>query len=212
MPSLDTNNALTTLAIAKEFIGSTGTTANDSRINGAINSASNRTNSYTGRKLKRRDYDEIYNGDGSQTLLLNHYPIRAGSSTQLQLYIVGARDSYKSTTDFDSNSQVAFEDIYINSEKGELRIKDNDFAFGSENIRVVYNAGYSTTDAVTSSTHIPSDLQQVVNEMSAFEFEKQRQRAWITRTISHDDGSVSYFDGIAAGAWSVLDTYKDRRG
>lgn len=212
MPSLDTVNALTTLSLAKEYIGSTGTTSFDSRINGAINSASNRANSYTGRKLKERSYDEIYSGDGSQTLILNQYPIQASSSTQLQLYVVGARDSFKSTTDFDSDSQVDFEDIYVSEEKGELRIKDNDFSIGTENIRVKYTAGFSTTDAITTETHVPSDLQQVVHEMTAFEFEKQRQRAWITRTISHDDGSVSYFDSIAPGAWSVLDTYKDRRG
>ena len=212
MPTLDTNNSLTTLALTKEFVGSTGTTEFDSRLSGAINSASHRANSHTGRLLKSRSYDQIYDGDGTRSLILDHYPIRESSSSEIQAYVVGSRDSYASTTDFDSESQIEYKDIYVNHERGELRLTDNSFTLGRENVRVVYTAGYSTTTASTEASHIPQDLQDGVHEMIAFQFEKQRQRAWITRSISHEDGSLSYFDNAPMTAYSALDAYKDRRG
>ena len=210
--ALDTNNALTPLAKAKQYIGSRATTDFDSRIESAINSASHRANSHTGRLLKKRSYDEIYDGDGSQRLLTKNYPIVESSSSQIQVFVVGARDSFASTTDFDSDSQVAYSDIFVNAERGEIRLKDNDFMKGTENIRVVYSAGYSTTNATTSSDHIPADLQDAVHETVAFQFEKQRQRAWLTRSVAHDDGSVNFYDTMPQMAWSALDSYKDYRG
>jgi len=210
MATLDAKNQLTTLDRASEYLGeSTGSTGLDGRIVAAINAASLRANSLTGRQLKQRSHDEVYDGDGSRRLMLNQYPVVSSSST-LQLYITSTRDDFSSSTDFDT--QVDWEDINVNTEKGELFIKDQSFTLGNENVRVVYTAGYDTTSAATTTAnHIPGDLQDAVHELLAFQWEKQRRRAWVTRTISHDDGSMSYFDTIPMTAMSVIEEYRDWR-
>lgn len=211
MPDLDTNNNLTTLELAREYLGESESTKMTQRLQGAINAASARANNETGRLLKARAHSEIHDGDGTQRLLLKHFPVVADTSDDLQVYVVGARNSYAGTTDFDSDSQVDFDDIYVDASMGELTIKDNTFLRGTRNVLVSYTAGYDTTGATTASNHVPGDLQDAVHQIMAFEHERSRHRGWATRTITHDDGSVTYFDSVPITAVTVLERYRDWR-
>ena len=208
--AVDPNNALTTLDLTKEYLGeSTGTTGFNSRLNSLINSVSHRINSQTARQLKRRSHEEQYDGHGRQTLVLDHFPIQS-VSTDIGVWVVSSRDSFSSTSDFDANAKVDAADIHVDKDEGIIRIKDESFTQGVRNVLVTYSAGYSTTTATTASDHIPGDLQEAVHQMIAYDWQRQRQSAWATRTISHDDGSISYIEAAPLTAMTIIDSYRDQ--
>jgi hypothetical protein len=68
--------ALCTLANFKTFAGITGTD-DDARLEILIDAASDRIESYCGRKFASRDYSEEYNGDGHERLRLWQGPLTA---------------------------------------------------------------------------------------------------------------------------------------
>jgi len=74
MPAL-AENALTTTELARKRVGVTGS-GEDDLLNHFINFASDRIETYCGRKFKKQQYSgEKHSGQGRQFLVLKNYPI-----------------------------------------------------------------------------------------------------------------------------------------
>jgi hypothetical protein len=131
--------ALCGLDVFKDYINET-TTTNDTFNQNLVNRASRQIESYTKRKLRAREYTEYYDGSGSSgELFLNQYPIISTTST-IELYDDIDRG-------FGSSYKFASDDFVIYSDEGFIELLSdsslgNTFQNGTQNIKVVYTAGY----------------------------------------------------------------------
>ena len=127
--ALDTANALVSLADAKTFL-KISASSEDSVIEDFINRASIWANDYTGRRLKSRSNSDVYDGDGSDILLLRDYPVNAVTSFQIVDEPVPL---------------IIYEDFSLNAENGIIKTKNGRMVTkGFQNVSLTYTAGYST--------------------------------------------------------------------
>lgn len=209
--SLDLTNNLTTLDRAKEYLGeTTGGSSHDSRIRAQIDQVSHLFNSKTGRKLKRRSITEYYDGDGSAELRLRQFPVRS-ATTDIEVYVVTGRSNFATDTDFSTDARVGSSDLNIRADAGLVRIKNRLFYQGVETVKVVYDAGYSSTKGSTASDAVPPDLEGAVLETVMFRWERQKQHRLGIQSITHDDGSATFTDAeMPMSAFRVINQYKSR--
>ena len=127
--ALDTTNALVSLAEAKTFL-KISASSEDSVIEDFINRASIWANDYTGRRLKSRSNSDVYDGDGSDILLLRDYPVNAVTLLQIVDEPVPL---------------IIYEDFSLNAENGIIKTKNGRMITkGFQNVTITYTAGYST--------------------------------------------------------------------
>ncbi|MFQ5956176.1 MAG: head-tail connector protein [Candidatus Brocadiales bacterium] len=134
--------ALTSAAKVKEYLGVSGT-SEDALLSRLVDWASDLVHSYCGRIFTEASYDEYYDGDGTEGLLANQYPI----STVTSLEVDGIQKDVSSYT--------------LYGQLGLLKLKSGTFPKGKNNVRLQYTAGYST---------IPNDLEQVAIELVALKY------------------------------------------
>ena len=140
---------LTTVAKVKEYLGVTAT-SEDALISRLVDWATDLIHSYCGRIFSEAAYDEYYDGDGTEGLLVNQYPISAVSSVEVN------------GTSRDASSYALYGQL------GLLRLKSAAFPRGKKNVRVQYTAGYAT---------IPNDLEQAAIELVALKcYDRGRNR------------------------------------
>lgn len=119
-------NALTILSTCKTHLGiATDVSTHDSIIEQLINAASDAIESYCNRKFKSQEHTETYDGNGSEYLVLRHYPISAVSA-------VSENGSDLSADD---------EDYEILTDEGIL-YREVGWSEDARNIDVTYTAGY----------------------------------------------------------------------
>jgi len=76
--------ALTTLARVKTFLGISGT-SNDELLTSLINSCTDFIENYCDRRFKQKAYtNELYNGNGTNKLLLKNYPVDESSTFKIE--------------------------------------------------------------------------------------------------------------------------------
>lgn len=128
--------ALCTLAELKAYLNISGSTQ-DTLLEGFANRASQRIDSRSRRKLRKRTYtDERYDGNGRfSVLVLREYPIVSVTS----LYDDTGRD-------FEAVSLVDSDDYEIDADAGTVTRTDSMFAKGTANIKITYLAGYEDDD------------------------------------------------------------------
>lgn len=127
--ALDTTNALVSLAEAKTFL-KISASSEDSVIEDFINRASIWANDYTGRRLKSRSNSDVYDGDGSDILLLRDYPVNAVTLFQIVDEPVPL---------------IIYEDFSLNAENGIIKTKNGRMITkGFQNVDITYTAGYTT--------------------------------------------------------------------
>ena len=133
MATLDAN-VWVTLADFKEHLNETGTDKDDFLTN-ILNSAYGIAKSYIGHDLKAADYTEYHNGEGTNDLLLDVWPI----NTIASIYDDVDRD-------FGADTLVDSTDYFFDAKTGLVTLFQGQAAFsaGLGNIKVTYNAGYST--------------------------------------------------------------------
>jgi len=194
-PTIDTTNNLVDIDTAKAFVGAKSDNADQEYIlKSYINSASAFCNDYTHRKLKARNLTEYYNGDGSNVILLDQYPINSLTSVHDDL-----NRSYGSDTLIDSSDLVTMP----NDIPYKIIYDGGYFLAGIKNIKVVYNAGYATT--------IPYDLQQACLEVIAYFFKNSEESRFGITSRTVGDGSITVETmQIPKSALQILDTYKKR--
>jgi len=137
-----TGEELTTKARVKEFMGmDSDFTDDDDLIDRLITEESKKISQECQRTFHAADYTEYYCGDGSNKLLVDNYPVNSVS---------GIWDD--TDKEWGSDTQIDSDDIIIsNRVDGLIILKDTYFTESDlENIKITYNAGYST---------IPTDLE-----------------------------------------------------
>lgn len=190
----DTDNALISLAEAKVWLDSTGSTQYDGLINDLISEAAGVFNAETGRKLKARSHTEYYDGDGTSVLWLNHYPL---SSTSVTITI---DDSRAYTTDY----QVTSTDIILSTDLGRVRLDGDSFDQGTANVKVVYSAGYSTSEAF--------QLVRATKDYLSWLWARQKKQVPVgVRSEGYEGGSRTFETDMPWSVKRVLEMYRDRR-
>lgn len=151
-PVSPSGDDLTTLANFKtEF--DVDTDQHDTLLTRLVTKMSIHAQTYCGRLFTAQDYTEYYDGDGSQELFVRNYPINSVASI------------YDDTDrEYDSDDLIDSDDIIIQGDDycfGKVELEDGWFDPGRKNIKITYNAGYST---------VPADLEYAVQclMMAAF--------------------------------------------
>jgi len=131
----------------KAFIKDTATT-NDVLYSDYIARASRMIESYCKRNFRSRSYTEYYDGNGSNFLYLDQWPV-VGTTAEVDLYDDIDRD-FSSTYKFDDDDWV------LSNNEGLVQLLDNaavgaHWQTGIKNIKVIYTAGYDEFAIVASS-------------------------------------------------------------
>ena len=121
-------------AEVKEFLG-IEETDDDDLIDDLITRKEAEEQNRIDRQLEAADYTEFYDGDNSDTLLLNNYPI----NTITSLWDDTSRD-------YATGDLIDPDDIFIYSVEGKIVLDGIHFAKGNQNIKIIFNAGYETVD------------------------------------------------------------------
>lgn len=194
----DTGIAFLSLAEAKEIIeGSTATTTYSSPISDLVNAAAMRFNAECGRTLKNSSHTEYYDGNGTNSLYLENYPL---TSTSITITI----DENRAFTDTDD--QITSTDVILSTESARVRLDGDTFNLGTANVKVAYSAGYTTT-----ADH---DLVQATREFVQFLWDRRtgRQTESGVDNESFEGESISYEQDLPWSVKQVLLMYRDRRG
>jgi hypothetical protein len=191
----DTENSLLATSDARDWLGiKPNDTQYDATLNDIINYVSYRFNGETGRQLKSRQWTEYHDGDGSNTLYLNQFPI---SSTTITITIDADRVY---TTDL----RVTDTDIMLSTESGRVRLDDDTFDIGTRNVKVVYSAGYTTSGAF--------DLVLAAKELVQLMWNRYTKKDMVgLRTDGYEGGTRTYENDLPWSVKKVLDMYRDRR-
>lgn len=163
--------SLTSLDLVKYFMGMTGTDSeSDDLLENLIDRVSTLFESYCDRNILSREYNEVYDGRGSNKLYTNQYPITSVS---------GIWDDYDWT--WDSGTEVD-SDYYRIYEGGRyITFRDTYLYDYQQNVKIIYTAGYAT---------VPSDIQHACITEVARSYKNKNQVDITSKTLA--DGSVSY--------------------
>jgi len=126
--------AIITKAEVKEFLGVTETD-DDDLIDDLIDRMEAEEQNRIDRQLEADDYTDYYDGDNSDTLLVNNYPINSIASL--------FDDTDRA---YGAGTQIDAADIIIYSEEGKVVLDGSHFAKGNQNIKITFNAGYEAVD------------------------------------------------------------------
>jgi hypothetical protein len=145
---------LTTLNNLKLFLGiNTANTDDDTLLTNLISMVSAGMENECQRTFLAANYTEYYKGDGTNRLLVNQYPINSVASIYDDIDRV-----------WGSDTQIEAAAISISDRISGIVILEDDIFSESddiENIKITYNAGYST---------IPTDLESACIKMCAADY------------------------------------------
>lgn len=182
------SNALTSVSVVKAQLEiPISDTSQDSILERYINSASEQIERYCNRKFKSASYEEIRDGSRANEMLLNNYPVTSITSVNIDDERLFGADTLIPATD------------YAVISPNVLRRHVSTWGRGSQNIKIVYVAGFAT---------IPADLEDACIMLVEIRYGKKNDRS-IGRTSSGKQGeSISYVDGWPQEVISILDSYK----
>lgn len=164
MPATLHQYALTSLAAVKQFADIT-TNADDDLLVQLINSATDLIERRCGRRFAKTTYaGELQDGDGSDELLLNQYPIAADEPVEVSIDGVALNP-----TEFQAYDQEGM--LYRRAR----------WPRGHRNVSIAYTAGYET---------IPADLAQAANEIVTLLYRRRKNLESSSEKVG--EFSVSY--------------------
>lgn len=187
---------LTTVQKVKDYLGSDSVDS-DGILAQFVTSSSMWVVSQLGGAIASASYTEVRDGDGSDRLLLNHYPpppdARPVTITSVTVdgSAIAARASV-SSSNLDPTGYVLID--------GGITLRGYAFNVGVQNVTVVYTVGYS-------AGAIPADLEQAVIEHVALRYRDRKRIGLASSSIPGE--TVSYSEAAAlAYINGVLDTYR----
>lgn len=128
--------ALTSLEMARSHLNISSTdTTQTARLELFINAATARIESMTDRLLKERTITEVRSGRRNNIIVLRQWPVTAIASVKVDTNSV-----------FSADSALSADDYQIADDQTSVQIKNQVFSSGTNNIQIVYTAGYNTTD------------------------------------------------------------------
>lgn len=144
---------------------------------------------YCGKEqFQSKVYTEQYDGEGNNLLFLNNVPV---------ISVTSIHDDEDWVFDaahlIDATTYTVVNNIYV-------ALKSTVFSIGTQNIKVVYTAGYST---------IPEDVNLSCIKEVVREFNRRLEGDVTARTLN--DGSISYTEkGLMKSTKDILDNYIKR--
>lgn len=193
--AVDATVALVTLADTKAFLKITASTE-DTILETLVNAVSVLVSNYLGRKLVSAAFTEYYDGDGSDTLVLNQFPVTALSSI----------NDDPTRTFAGSTEVVIARDTILDGNAGIVRVWNGKpaFIYGRSNIKVTYTAGY------TAGSNVPADLMLAV-KLTIEQIYKNRYAAqrFGVKTETIADRTISFdYEAFPSEAVQILDHYR----
>lgn len=182
------SNALTSLANLKDQIEiAQDFTSNDAKLEKIINAASAYIQSYCMRVLVAENKNELHSGRRSNFIITNEYPINAVTSIHIDNDRVFDDSSLVNSSDYtiiDENESIAF-----------------DFTLppGLNNIKVVYNAGYSV---------IPTDLEYGCLILSEWYYRLNSRQDIGRNSKSKMNESTSIINEVPKVVLQLIEKYK----
>jgi len=190
--------ALTTLENAKKYLQDQGDPQdNHTWLALHINAASAWIASFTGRKhlvFKATDITEYRDGDGSQQIYLEEFPVR-----QITQVILSPFSDAGVTTTFPGpvSPAISTTDMYFIENDGLLVLKVASFREGIRTVQIDYRAGYYAEDE-PDPNDAPSPeramLEMLVLEAISIRWKKWKDQETGIKTRSQGDNSVTYKD------------------
>jgi hypothetical protein len=168
---VDSSINLIALTDLKTFLD-IGDSTDDTRLEVLIDAVSYFFNNKTNRQLKARALTEYYDGDGTNKILLNSYPVNSITTLHISTDVPRTYGS----------SQLINSDYYDSDTEGVLCYFDGVFPKGFKTVKIAYNGGYST---------IPHDLEQAALIMCQYLWMIEKHKKAGMQSISQDRASVS---------------------
>ena len=197
-------NALTTLDALKLRIGiDSSDTSQDNELTNYINEISELVESFLNRKLKAQDYtDELYQGNDEQELLLDNYPINSITQIEYRYYYPGSFYTIDADEYFIHRKRYSVVREYGWYRFGSATRYLTKVEFPFYNIRITYNAGYTT---------IPSDIEGIVKDIIADFFERKQTGGQGLKQYRIGDISMTWKDNLSDYQLSILRRYRKRQ-
>lgn len=167
---------LTTLAAVKQYLGVTDT-VDDAVLSSLITSYSQWFRSLANRDFDVRAYDIWRSGRDFTQLQTPQWPI-----VSVQGLTINGRTI---------SAQTAFGAYGYRFTERSIVLDGTSFAYGEENIRIQYTAGYAT---------IPTDLAQAVNELVGLRYRLRDKLEWTSKTLAGETVALSQRDMPASVA------------
>lgn len=134
--------------------------------------------------FKSADYTEYVDGTGDKYLFLQNTPINTVTEVNIDSAWVWGSDTTVGSDDY-----RIVDSRYL--------VTNSVFSYGSQNYKVIYNAGYDT---------IPLDLKQVAIEEIVRRYKHRKDFDVTAKSL--EDGSVAYTEkGLLTGTKQILDNY-----
>ena len=160
-------NAIVDVAGCKSMIKLLGT-ADDAIVENLINGTSDMFEAYCACKFINSNLTEIYDGEGSNILIVDNCPI--SSLTEVKFYV-----------DTGSPEVMTLTDFVPNKKSGLIKYINGMFDIGFQNIQVKYTCGYGA-----AIVNLPADLKLAA--YLQIEFIYKRDNADFSRTLQ--DGVI----------------------
>lgn len=179
---------LTTIANLKQWLEINNTT-NDVLLQRLVSSCSAFIQSWLNRSILQATYNEIYDGNGSDTLTLNNYPI----TSLLSVSVNGVAQNLLSPGDFTSAAyDFTSEQLY-----GQFMI----FNKGRQNIAVSYVAGFAT---------VPLDIEQACIELCALKYKNLRnERIGVVSKGLASESTAFFVGDMPPATRTLLNQFKN---
>jgi uncharacterized phiE125 gp8 family phage protein len=187
------SKALVTLADVKGYLG-LRETSGDEQLLTLINAISLQAqNGIIRRDLESVERTEYYDGDGTNVLVLKHYPV-----TDISSFVA-----------FTGGGELTVDDDYVLlADRGIIKLKYLLFPRSYQEIAITYTAGYEDADS-DGALDVPWDLKQSIIEAVALR-KRQKDKKWIgLRSQSRGDNSAEY--SLATFPTQITDVWKRYR-
>ena len=180
-----------------------------------MNAACTKIETYIDCNVLARDYDEIYDGRGTNTIILNRYPVLSIE----EVYVDYSR-SFDASTKLEQDAFV-LKYSYDHRATGEIRKlgnrlvlvgDDNNiiignirFGYSDYSIRVKYRAGWGT-----DASKIPDDIAQAALMLCEYWYYKRENRdLGVKQKGTRGESYQVMSDGIPEDITDLLDPYRD---
>ena len=182
--------SLLTLQDAKDHLSVTGNEM-DAVVEGLVESASLMCEEYVDRQLMTRTYSaEIYDGQGGLALKLRQFPITSVTSVE---FLTGGPPDEWTTQSLTTYGSYVLQPVYES-----IAFRNLWFPRGSQNVRVTYVAGYSTTT-------LPRAIKDACRiAVKALWDVRDKQNAGIASQSNMGGQTVVYDKAALPKMWAVL--------
>lgn len=183
---LDTANALITLAELKAYLADDSNdsfitdTDNDNELEYLINGASRWANEYTGVDLLAREHTEYYDGDGSNKLYLDNFPV-ISAIADIDLYVDIDRA-------YAASSKIADADVILYADIGKIMLDGEAFDKAPQSVKIVYTAGHG---AAADPSDVPDDIKYAIKLVCASMWKNKKDRLTGVSTLTVDGQSIT---------------------